>query len=522
MPREKHLPTGGAPLRLSLGLRTAAARRPDRPALISGATIYRYGDIVRRMNRLANAASVFWGLRAGDIVALIAPNRPEYVEIVEGLSDLGVIVATLNPRLSTEELKGILADCAPRLAFIDPSLEALAEATRQFGVKTVLIGADYEDALSRASDALVLPPIEDKSSFSLCYTSGTTGAPKGVLLSHRSRALTFLAMALEYECFGGEDRFLALTPLCHGAGFAFAGAAMSFGGACELFNSADPERIADRLKEGDITGVFMVPTHFSRLFSSGDNVVSDLRTRCRLSAVISNAAALGQPLKERAVEAFGDGLLHETYGSTEAGIVTNIRPADILKRPGSVGPAFIHTDIEIRGEDGSRTAPGVIGELFSRAPYTFNGYLNQPEETALAVRDGWVSVQDLAKADEDGFITICGRKKDMIVSGGINIYPVEIENVIGRQPGVSEVAVVGLPDEEWGERLHAFVVPTHGKPPLAADIVSACRRELSDYKAPRGVTLVDELPRNASGKLLKRELREKAAAIVGAARRRVS
>ncbi len=522
MQREIPLTTGGAPLRLSLGLRTAAARRPDRPALISGSTVFKYGDIVRRMNRIANAAASLWGLRAGDIVALIAPNRPEYVEIVEGLSDLGVIVATLNPRLSPDELSGILDDCAPKLAFVDPSLEALADAVRKFGVRIVPIAADYENALERASDAFNLPPIDDASSFSLCYTSGTTGTPKGVLLSHRSRALTFLAMALEYQCFGAADRFLALTPLCHGAGFAFTGAAMSFGGSCVLFNSADPESIADRLTEGDITGVFMVPTHFSRLFSAPAAVTSDLRTSCRLRAIISNAAALGQPLKEKAVEAFGDGLLHETYGSTEAGIVTNIRPADILRKAGSVGPAFVHTEIEIRSEDGSPAPPGAIGELFSRAPYTFNGYLNQPEETAKAVRDGWVSVQDLAKADEDGFITICGRKKDMIVSGGVNIYPVEIENVIGRQPGVSEVAVVGLPDEEWGERLHAFVVPKNGKAPSAVDIVSACRRELSDYKTPRGVTLVGELPRNASGKLLKRELREMAATLVAAAPRRVS
>ncbi len=514
--------TGGATLRLSLGIRAAAARRPDHPALVFGSTVYRYYDLVRQMNRLANMAISSWRLKAGDVVALIAPNRPEYVEIVAGLSDVGIIVATLNPRLSPEELKPILADCAPKLALVDPSLEELGDVARDYGVRTILIAEEFENALQRASDAFSLPPLNDAASFSLCYTSGTTGAPKGVLLSHRSRALTFLAMALEYRCFGDDDRFLALTPLCHGAGFAFTGAALSFGGTCVLLNSADPEKVADRLKEGDITGVFMVPTHFSRLFSAPPRVTSNLRTLCRLKSIISNAAALSQPLKERAVEAFGDGLLHETYGSTEAGIVTNIRPADILRKSGSVGPAFIHTEVEIRRDDGTCATPGEIGELFSRAPYTFNGYLNQPGETARAIRDGWISVQDLATADEEGFITICGRRKDMIVSGGVNIYPVEIEAVIGRQPGVSDVAVVGLPDDEWGERLHAFVVPASGKPPNPSDILNACRRELSDYKAPRGVTMVDELPRNASGKLLKRELRDNAAALIGAVKRRVS
>ena len=182
----------------------------------------------------------------------------------------------------------------------------------------------------------------------------------------------------------------------------------------------------------------------------------------------------------------------------------------------------MHTEIDIRRDDGARARAGEIGELFSRAPFAFNGYLNQPEETARTLRDGWISVQDIASIDDDGFVTIGGRKKDMVVSGGINIYPAEIEAVIGRQPGVLEVAVVGLPDDEWGERLHAFIVPTGGRQPSLVEIASACRRDLSDYKAPRGMTLVDELPRNASGKLLKRELRDNAAALIGADRRRAA
>lgn len=510
-------PPGYRALRLSAGFRASAARGPNRPAIISDAGVLTYGALTQRLNRVANAAVGAWRLSRGDIVALIAPNCAEYVEIVAGLSDVGVIVATLNPRASAAELRGILADCAPKLVLIDPKLEALMEASRAAGAPTLALGEPYERTLAAASDRIALKDYPETDSFSICYTSGTTGAPKGVLLSHRSRALTFLGMGVEYGCFGADDRFLALAPLCHGAGFAFAGAALSFGGACVLYNHAEPDRIVGRLCEGDVSGVFMVPTHFNRIFAAPAALTTNLRGRHRLKTIISNAAALAQPLKVKTVAAFGEGLLHETYGSTEAGVVTNIRPADILKKPGSVGVPFVGTDVEIRRVDGVMTAPGEIGELFSRAPYTFNGYLHRAAETAETIKNGWVSVGDLAARDADGYITICGRMKDMIVSGGVNIYPAEIETVISRHPGVAEVAVVGLPDDEWGERLHAFIVPNGGRRPDEADIVNLCRRELSSYKAPRGVTFIDELPRNVSGKILKRELREH-----GAVKRRVA
>jgi long-chain acyl-CoA synthetase len=476
-----------------------------------------YGALVSRMNRVGNAGRGAWKIGEGDIVALIAPNRPEYIEIVAGLADLGAVVATLNPRLAPKEFQRIIEDCAPKLAIVDPSLEALADTARAAKIPVVMLGDDYERALAKAADSFTPLPFAEERAFSLCYTSGTTGAPKGVMLSHRSRALTFAGMGVEYGCFGADDRFLALAPLCHGAGFAFAGAALSFGGVCEIFNRSDAEEIVTRLGEGDITGVFMVPTHFSRLFALPDAVTRSLRGKHRLKTIISNAAALAQPLKEKTVEAFGDGLLHETYGSTEAGVVTNIRPADILRKPGSVGAPFVNTRVKILREDGSECAPGEIGELFSLGPCAFNGYLNKPEETAAAFRDGWVTVADLAARDEDGFITICGRKKDMVISGGVNIYPAEIETLIGRASGVAEVAVVGLPDAEWGERLHAFIVPKGGRSPSEAEIVSLCRRELSAYKVPRGVTIVSELPRNMSGKILKRELRDWAMAGVRSA-----
>jgi acyl-CoA synthetase (AMP-forming)/AMP-acid ligase II len=501
------LPNGFRHLTLGQGIRTAARRAPDKTAVRLGERRLSYGQLTTRMARLANVGREALGLQAGDRVALLAPNCPEYVEIVAGLSDLGVVVATLNPRLTRAELDTIIDDCMPRALFVHPECRGAVASSWENELAIVEIGKDYEVLLSRAGDRTVVPEITEWSPFALAYTSGTTGRPKGVLLSHRSRALTFLAMAAEYGCFGQEDHFLALAPMCHGAGFVFACAPLFFGGTVSLFNSGDPEAILKRLGERDVTGVFMVPTHFSRLFSLPASVLGAHRSHA-LRAIISNAAALSQPLKESAIEQFGDGLLHETYGSTEAGIVTNIRPRDQLRKPGSVGLPFANMEVELRDEAGGIAPAGAVGELYCRGPTTFNGYWNRPEETAETLVDAWVTVGDMAVRDEDGFISIVDRKKDMVVTGGLNVYPREIENVIASLPGVREVAVVGLPDAEWGERLHAFIVADEKARPSRDVIAEACRARLAGYKLPKGVSFIHELPRNAGGKVLKRELRE--------------
>lgn len=503
------LPDGFAHLSVSRCIRTSAARVPGKAAIDWDDGTVTYRQLTQRMNQLGHAVMGQYGLAAGDVVALIAPNRPEYLEVVAGLSDHGLIVATLNPRLAPAELEAIAADCQPKLVVIDPALEALWETIRALQIPLVSLGTNYESLLEKASDRPPSFAAPEWASFSICYTSGTTGKPKGVQLPHRSRALVAMASAIEYGCFGMDDRFLSLSPLYHGAGFAFAAAAVSFGGTCVLYGNTDPAAMLNRLAHGDVTGVFMVPTHFKRLFDLPSASFDDLKQRHGLKTIISNAAALAQPFKEQTVEHFGTSILHETYGSTEAGIVTNIRPEHILTKPGSVGTPFIGMEIDIRREDGTQCAPGETGELFARGPYTFNGYLNRPEATAQTIVDGWVTVQDLATRDEDGFITISGRMKDMIVSGGVNIYPAEIEAILAKQPGVQEVAVVGLPDAEWGERVHAFVVGdgTDMAPPDT--MMDACRAALSSYKVPRGISVIKDLPRNPSGKILKRELRAK-------------
>jgi long-chain acyl-CoA synthetase len=305
---------------------------------------------------------------------------------------------------------------------------------------------------------------------------------------------------------GSRRVSLAVAPMYHGAGMVFDYAPVVAGGTVVMLPKWDPEHMLALAERHRAQSAFLVPTHAQTLRSSGALGRHDASS---LDTLYFNAAALPAALKAWVMEAFPHAGVHELYGSTEAGIVTNCRPADAA-RTGSVGLPWYMTEVRVVDAAGDPVGPGERGELFSRSPFLMNGYLRDDGATAACTtEDGFLTSGDIVVRDEDGFIYIVDRKKDMIISGGVNIAPREVEEVLGDFPGVADCAVVGHPDEQWGERVAAYVVVQPGASVTADDLVAHCRERLSGPKVPRSVDFLPALPRNGAGKVLKRELRDR-------------
>ena len=468
-----------------------------------------YRELVDRIDRVSNGALNGLGLAPGDHTALMAPNCLEFIEIVMGLAEAGTPAAMVNPKLTGPELAYICDDARARVLFVHESLAELARSTQLATVERIIvIGAEYERFLADSRPLRPAHRPEEWDTFCLPYTAGTTGRPKGVMLPHRARALTFFAMAVEFGCYSPDDRALATAPLFHGAGFTFSAAALTFGGYAEIGPPKfDPEEVLRLLRDLELTNVFLVPTHFNGIFALSERELGDLKP-ARLRTIMSNAAPLPQATKEKIVDYFGDGLLHELYGSTEGGIISNLRPPDQLRKIRCVGKPFPATLVRLLDDGGNDVSRGEVGELYSTSPYLFNGYWGRAEETAASFRDEWFSAGDMAVQDEEGYLYLVDRKQDLVISGGVNIYPRELEEVLCMHPAVLEAAAVGLPDAYWGEAITAFVVLNPQARVDESDLLRHCEQSLARFKLPKAITFVAALPRNAAGKVLKTELRK--------------
>ena len=507
IPRSVTIPATYRPMTMASGIRMNLAREPDKVALICGGRQLTYAQLVQRIDKVASLA-LGLGLRKGDRAAIVSLNCLEYIEIVDGLSEAGVAVATPNPKQTVAELGYILNDCGARVVFVSPAMEEMIRAADCPAVERIIVlGPAYEDLLANARPA-ALPLVDEWDAFAIPYTSGTTGKPRGVVLPHRARVQIGFAMASEYGCYGPDDRFLAITPMFHGAGYSYPHAAVFFGGTVEIMQSFNPEETLRALHSNGATGTFMVPTLFNAMFAL-ENSVQDRYRGTQLKTLMSNAAPLPQHTKEIITEYFGAGMLHECYGSTEAAIVCNLRPKDQLRKQQCVGHPFMMNAVRLLDDDGQPVKQGEVGELYSTSPCLFLGYWNNPTATEASMRDGWFSAGDMAWQDEDGCYYIVDRKKDMYISGGVNVYPREVEEFLFRMPGVRDVSVVGVPDDYWGESGKVFLVLQPGTTVQPEAVIAACKENLAGYKVPRHVAFIDELPRNAAGKVLKTELRKR-------------
>ncbi|MFI6454893.1 class I adenylate-forming enzyme family protein [Streptosporangium amethystogenes] len=494
-------------LSIAGGIRELAAATPTTVAVVDGDRRLTYRGLDDRSSRLANALLAA-GLRPGERVALLLGNRMEYPEAAAGIAKAGLVMVPLNPRLTPGETAYILGHCAARALILDEALAAAVDGVELPG--TVLsmggnrLGPSYDAALAMVGARDPRIEVDEREPFCVAYTSGTTGRPKGVLISHRSRSLTFYASALEWG-LGPGRRTIAVAPMYHGAGFAFGYAPVHTGGTVAMLRGWDPERLLAMIERERAQSVFLVPTHAHMLRALGEKALRD-HDLSSLDTLYFNAAALPRALKEWVLDTFPGVGVHELYGSTEAGIISDCRPADARDKIGSVGRPWFMTEVRVVDDEGN---PADRGELFSRSPYLMNGYLDDPAATAdCTTPDGFLTSGDIVERDEDGFIYIVDRKKDMIISGGVNIAPREVEEVLTSFPGVADAAVVGLPDERWGEQVAAFVVTLPGAAVDAEALAAHCRTRLAGPKLPRQVEFVPALPRNAAGKILKRELRD--------------
>lgn len=474
-----------------------------------------------RSCRLANAL-LGLGLSKGDRVAILAYNCVEWMEFYAAKAKAGLVAVPINFRLVGREVRFIIENAeASALIVQDELLDTVEEVRAElpiragnlihFGERPCPAGyRSYENLITAASGSepnqLVLPA----DPWMLMYTSGTTGSPKGAIRSHKGGVLLSLVTEIELGIHRNDGALLVM-PMCHANSLYFFGAFSYCGGTTTIYSrkSFDPEHCVRTLAEGGSTFTSLVPTQYIMMLGLSPEV----RARHNLDHVtklmISSAPA--RPDTKRAVmEMFRNSGLFELYGSTETGWVTMLHPEEQFSRLGSVGRECVGSaPIRMLDENGQEVPDGEPGELYSSNPYTFDGYWKLPEKTKEAFRGEYCTVGDMARRDADGYIHLVDRKSNMIISGGENVYPSEVEMLLSAHPGVRDVAVIGLPDPKWGERVHAVVV-LHEEASLSeAGLLDWSRARMAGYKLPRSCSFVreEEIPRNATGKVLYRVLK---------------
>jgi fatty-acyl-CoA synthase len=499
-----------------------AAAHPDKEALVEygerGVRRLTWGELDATINRLAHAL-VARGVKGGSRIALMLPNCIEYLIAQQALARLGATAVQIGYRSKPAEIAYILENSEPVATIVhadyaQPMLEARAQ-TKLGGPQIVVGGAinvttpdatEWERALAAASPSMPPRSRGGDGGGVIVYTSGTTGKPKGANRSWRKTGFESVADMILQVGMRSDDRHLVVCPLYHSAAPAFVAIMMSLGATIVVMTHFEPEGALDIIQRERITCSLMVPTMLIRISNLPRETIAKY-DHSSLRWLMSAAAPLTTEAARRFMDIFGPKLWN-FYGATETGLVTLAGPHDHVARPGTIGRALRGNAIRLLSDDGNDVRPGEIGELYARNSTLMSGYHNNDEATSSAQREGFYSVGDMGRVDAEGFYYLESRKHDMVISGGVNIYPREIEDHLNTHPAILEAAVVGVPDPEWGETLRAFIVVRTGQEVSEIEVIDYCRRGLADFKRPRKVTFLEELPRNPTGKILKRELRD--------------
>ena len=482
---------------------------PAREGLVCEGVRRTFAELNERACRLGNAMKSI-GVKRGDRVGLLALNEPEYYDMLFGLAKIGAILVPINYRLAGPEIAFMLSDCEAKVFVFGPEYAEITDSFRRdIPAELYIAISDRPPDWARSYEAFIMgasaeePPLagEDDDTLTILYTSGTTGRPKGAELTN---AYYFWSTVNLLTTVGsvGENLLIAL-PLFHIGALAGPPMCIHAGMKSVLLRSFDPKRFLELLQEEEIHGFGSVPALLMFLKFVPNFEEYDWSS---IQVILVYAAPVPVSLLNEYEEAGIE--VRQLYGMTEANTGTVLDADHAHSKAGSCGRPFIHTQVRLVDLDGKDVEPGEIGEVLMKGPNMMKGYWNRPEATAETIVDGWLHSGDMATCDEDGFYYIMDRKKDMIISGGENIYPAEIEDALLGHPAIADVGVIGYSHERWGEAVKAVVVLKEGQELTEAELIGWCQDKIGRYKIPKTVVFTDQIPRTPTGKILKRVLRE--------------
>jgi long-chain acyl-CoA synthetase len=482
-------------------LRRAVQLAADRPAVTCGGTAVTYAEMWERCRRLAGALRGL-GVEEGDRVGVVSPNCHRYLEIYQAVPGAGMVLVPLNQRHSDAELRYALEDSGTKVLFTGRPVADLPACVE----RVIDVASDFEPLIAGAAPVDFQDHVREEDLAGLFYTGGTTGTAKGVMLTHRNLVANAMHLQLCWP-FSAGTVWLVTAPLFHLAGSIAVLSTIWNAGRHVVLSAFDPGAVLDLIESERVTATLVVP---SMLAAMNEEQLARPRDVSSLELIAFGGAPSATATLRRAHEAFPGARLLHIYGATETAPIatTMLGVEEMLDSPRaqSCGQPAVGVDVEIRTADGARAAVGEVGEVVVRGPNVMGAYWNKPRETAAVLRDGWYATGDLGYMDEEAFVYLVDRAKDMIVTGGENVYCTEVEDVLYRHAAVLEAAVFGIPDAKWGEAVHAVVVPR--APVTAEELIGHCRAAIGAYKVPRRIDLrAEPLPKSGAGKVLKRELR---------------
>ncbi|MEX2267609.1 MAG: AMP-binding protein [Acidimicrobiia bacterium] len=498
-----------------------AAAIGESPAVIVDAagggrpSITTFAELDAQVNQLANGMLAL-GARPGERLVWCGPNSLEVLVTIHAARKSLLVAVPLSYRFTADEMAYVIDNSDATLVVIDAEQAPMLASVRDQLPKlreVIVYGGDVPAGMRSWAETLEgQPTTEPKAApdasagAAMIYTSGTTGKPKGALRTSTDPE-TVLTLLSEIGLQPGNEVHVTTGPLYHSGPLAWASLNHTLGCLVVVLRRFDPVAWLRLVKEYGVTNSFSAPTQLKRIVSlpAEELAKAELST---MRSLVANAAPVPYALKQEVIEKLGDGFLYEVYGSTELGVVTVLKPEDQLRKPGSCGKTYGAIDVKIVRDDGVEAAVDEPGELFIRTRLAMDGYHRTEERLPELSGGEWKSVGDVAYLDDEGYVHICDRKKDMIISGGVNIYPAEIEAVLHEHPDVLDAAVFGIPDDEWGESVYAIVQPKVGTAPTPDDLHAFVAGRLAGYKRPRTFEIRAELPRTDAGKLLKRTLRD--------------